>query len=437
VPELLHIDLDGFFVAVERLHAPELRNRAVIIGGQPTAWGRVVAASSEAARRGVRPGLSLAVAAMKCPDAVFLDGSIERYLDASAAVDELLREPMAPVEWTAIDSVFLDLTGLASRLGPSRGVAERLQDAIRRELGFDVACGLAGTKTAAQIAARLSRPRGLLYVLPGYEARLLSPLDVDLLPELPPGARQRLVQHGAMTIGALGRLSADESRELLGARGPVFVERARGVDSRGVDGAQPPRSIAREITLAEATVDEARLVSVMSHACHTLSTRLTHMGWFAHGVTLRLTVDQSATTADDGASTGGSEVRARPTGVALAAESAAETARPETLRPETLRPETLRSVTRTVSLREATARHDALLSAARALLRVVWRHRPVLRVGVALSNLQRVGPQMPLFPLSERWGPDATGAGFRTRQGLRSLVEGRYLDHRPLRRRAG
>jgi DNA polymerase-4 len=428
VPELLHIDLDGFFVAVERLHAPELRNRAVIIGGQPTAWGRVVAASSEAARRGVRPGLSLAVAAMKCPDAVFLDGSIERYLDASAAVDELLREPMAPVEWTAIDSVFLDLTGLASRLGPSRGVAERLQEAIRRELGFDVACGLAGTKTAAQIAARLSRPRGLLYVLPGYEARLLSPLDVDLLPELPPGARQRLVQHGAMTIGALGRLSVDESRELLGARGPVFVERARGVDSRGVDGAQPPRSIAREITLAEATVDEARLVSVMSHACHTLSTRLTHMGWFAHGVTLRLTVNQqSATGADDGASPGATEVRALPAGVASAAESAAETARADTLR----------SVTRTVSLREATARHDALLSAARALLRVVWRHRPVLRVGVALSNLQRVGPQMPLFPLSERWGPDATGAGFRTRQGLRSLVEGRYLDHRPLRRRAG
>lgn len=428
MPELLHIDLDGFFVAVERLHAPELRNRAVIIGGQPTAWGRVVAASSEAARRGVRPGLSLAVAAMKCPDAVFLDGSIERYLDASAAVDELLREPMAPVEWTAIDSVFLDLTGLASRLGPSRGVAERLQEAIRRELGFDVACGLAGTKTAAQIAARLSRPRGLLYVLPGYEARLLSPLDVDLLPELPPGARQRLVQHGAMTIGALGRLSVDESRELLGARGPVFVERARGVDSRGVDGAQPPRSIAREITLAEATVDEARLVSVMSHACHTLSTRLTHMGWFAHGVTLRLTVNQqSATGADDGASPGATEVRALPAGVASAAESAAETARADTLR----------SVTRTVSLREATARHDALLSAARALLRVVWRHRPVLRVGVALSNLQRVGPQMPLFPLSERWGPDATGAGFRTRQGLRSLVEGRYLDHRPLRRRAG
>jgi DNA polymerase IV len=403
VADLLHIDLEGFFVAVERLHAPRLNGRPVIIGGQPTAWGRVVAASPEAARRGVRPGLSLAVAALKCPDAVFLDGSIERYLDASAAVDELLREPMAPVEWTAIDSVFLDLTGLVARLGPSRGVAERLQSTIRRELGFDVACGLAGTRTAAQVASRLSRPRGLLYVLPGYEERLLAPLDVDVLPELPPGARQRLMQHGAMTLGALGQLTAEESRELLGARGPVFVERARGLDSRGVDGAQPPRSIAREVTLAEATVDGERLVSVLGHACHTLSTRLLHMGWFAHTVTLRLAI---------------------------------ETSTAETSTAETNTAARTVTITRTLTLRESTARHEALLSAARALLQVLWRRRPVVRAGVVLSNLQRVGPQMPLFPLSERYRQDER-SDFRSRQGLRSLVEGRYIEHQRVRRRAG
>jgi DNA polymerase IV len=409
VADLLHIDLEGFFVAVERLHAPRLQGRPVIIGGQPTAWGRVVAASPEAARRGVRPGLSLAVAALKCPDAVFLDGSIERYLDASAAVDELLREPMAPVEWTSIDSVFLDLTGLAARLGPSRSVAERLQSAIRRELGFDVACGLAGTRTAAQIASRLSRPRGLLCVLPGYEERLLAPLDVDLLPELPPGARQRLIQHGAMTLGALGRLGADEGRALLGARGPLFVERARGLDSRGVDGAQPPRSMAREVTLADAAVDEARLVSVLGHACDTLSKRLGHMGWFAQTVTVRLTLDTTGAESPDGAAQADRADRA---------DGAV-------------------NVTRTITLREATARHEALLSAARALLRVLWRHRPVLRVGVVLSSLQRVGPQMPLFPLSERFRAEDAGSGFRSRQGLRSLVEGRYLEHQRGRRRTG
>lgn len=394
--EILHIDLDGFFVAVERLHAPELRNRPVIVGGQPTAWGRVVAASPEAARRGVRPGLGLGVAAMKCPDAVFLDGSVERYLDASAAVDELLREPMAPVEWTGIDSVFLDLTGLMPRLGPSRAVAERLQDAIRRELGFDVACGIAGTRTAAQVASRLSRPRGLLYVLPGYEARLLAGLDADVLPELPPGSRQRLLERGVLTLGQLGALDAEESRVLLGARGPLLTERARGLDPRPVDGSQPPRSIAREVTLSAATLDEGRLLAVLEHVCDTLSRRLRHMGWYAHTVTLRLVADDAPS---------------QESHRAVAA-------------------------TRSTTLREAVAHRDLLVAAARALLRVHWKRRAVLRLGIVLSNLQRVGPQIPLFPLTTH---DARGdrADIRTRQGLRSLVEGHYLEHHRYRRRAG
>jgi DNA polymerase-4 len=91
MPEIVHIALEGFFVAVERLQNPSLCGRPLIIGGQPTGWGRVVAASAEARQRGVRPGLSLAIAAMRCPDAVFLDGAVERYLEASAAVDEIVR----------------------------------------------------------------------------------------------------------------------------------------------------------------------------------------------------------------------------------------------------------------------------------------------------------------------------------------------------------
>ena len=420
MPEILHVDLEGFFIAVERLHAPTLRGRPVIIGGQPTAWGRVVAASVEAAGRGVRPGLSLAVAQSKCPEAVFLDGSIERYLDASAAVDEILREPMAPVEWTAIDSVFLDLTGLAARLGPSRAVAERLQDTIRRELGFDVACGLAGTMTAARVASCLSRPRGLLYVLPGYEARLLASMDVGLLPDLPPGARQRLLEHGITTLGELAALDPEVSKTVLGSRGPVLRERARGVDPRAVDGAQPPRSLAREVTLAQPITEEGRLTSVLQHVSDTLGTRLRQMGWFAHTVTVRLGLDESGDAGGLGRSSDG------PSTVAEARRRETHMGRESIV------------LSRSVTLREATAAPDALFAAARALFRVSWRRRSVARLGIVLSNLQRVGPQIPLFPLSDRTATAVSSTpDLRTRQGLRALVEGRYLDHQRLRRRAG
>ena len=203
--DIIHVDLDGFFIAVERQLDPRLADRPIVIGGQPSTRGVVVAACPEAKRLGVRAGLSLAIAATRCPQAAFLDGSVERYLEASAAVDEILRDPVtvganAAVEWTAIDSVFVELGTFSPGGGPSsasRGtaasgsgagdglrVAERLRERMARELGFEVSCGVARTRAAAQIASRLSRPKGVLYTLPGYEARLLAPLDVGLLPDL-------------------------------------------------------------------------------------------------------------------------------------------------------------------------------------------------------------------------------------------------------------
>src|SRR5688572_24577817 len=164
--EIIHVDLDGFFIAVERQLDPRLAQRPVVIGGQPSTHGVVVAACAEAARRGVRPGLSLAIAAARCPEAAFLDGAVERYLEASAAVDEILRDPHltgagAAVEWTAIDSVFIEVGNTTGVMGGSGStpaasgdglrVAERLRERLQRELGFDVSCGIARSRAAAQI----------------------------------------------------------------------------------------------------------------------------------------------------------------------------------------------------------------------------------------------------------------------------------------------
>ena len=305
--EIIHVDLDGFFVAVERQLDPRLAARPVVIGGQPSTHGVVVAACPEATRRGVRPGLSLAIAAARCPEAAFLDGAVERYLEASAAVDEILRDPHltgagAAVEWTAIDSVFIAVgtavggpAASAASSGDGLRVAERLRERLVRELGFDVSCGIARTRAAAQIASRISRPRGVLYALPGYEARLLAPLDVGMLPDLPVGARQRLMMDGVMTLGDLAGLCDERAKALLGSRGPSFVRWARGEDDRPVDRSQPPRSIAREVTLTHPDAPEAELADVVRHLADVLALRLRSMGWFARTVTLRLRPPAAAT----------------------------------------------------------------------------------------------------------------------------------------------
>jgi DNA polymerase IV len=353
--EILHLDLHGYFVAVERLLDPSLRGRPVVIGGRPDTWGRVVAASSEAERKGVRAGLSLAVAASRCPGAAFVEGSVDRYLDVSAAVDELVRELGVPVEWEGIDSVFLALDGTATRLGPSRTIAEHLQDQIARRFGIDVACGLAGSRTAAQVASRLSRPRGLLYVLPGYEERFLAPLDACFLPDLVTGTHRKLREAGILTLGALGRIDATSARELLGPFGPRLVERARGMDARPIDGTRPPRSLRRTVTLTDAIEEETELAAILDHAAASLGAGLRQGGWFAQRVTLHL----------------------QPTNAAQA-ES------------------------RSLDLSDPTASDEVIAAAARRLLALIGlRARPTPcptgGLGLVLSTLRTTERQIPLF----------------------------------------
>ena len=211
---------------------------------------------------------------------------------------------------------------------------------------------------------------------PGYEARLLAPLDIGLLPDLPAGARQRLVMERIMTLGDLAGVSDERAKALLGARGPSFVRWARGEDDRPIDRSQPPRSIAREVTLTHADAPEAELAEVVRHLADVLAMRLRSMGWFARTVTLRLrrvssgSASAAGETADTRSSVGGAASRPQPN-----------------------------RLVRSVTLREATALDEDLRAAAASLLKVLWRRQPVGGLGLVLSNLQPTGPQMPLFPL--------------------------------------
>jgi DNA polymerase-4 len=276
----------------------------------------------------------------------------------------------------------------------ARQVAERLQTALRDQLGFEAAVGIASTKIAAQIASRLARPSGLLYVLPGYEERLLAPLDVALLPDLPPGMGPKLHRASVMTLGHLALLDPLKAETLLGRRAGEFARLARGLDERKVDGAAPPRSVARDVTLPEATSSPAEMESIAQYLTETLAGRLRRMSCFAQTVTVRLR--------------GGS--------------------------PE-------RTVARSTSLREATASDGDLVAAAHALLNTVRRQvRPVAAVSVVLSNLHHGGAQLPLFPLSPVATQDNSWADLRGRAGFRALVHGHFVSQPALgglRRRAG
>ena len=223
-----HIDLDSFFIAVERRRRPELVGRPVVLGGRPGGRGMVAAASREARRAGVRVGMPLSRASIQCPEAVFVDGGLDAYFGASMAIDELIRRESPDIEWHSIDEAYV---ALGDHAGPraSLEALERIHDAVRG-LGFDVACGLARSKVVARVASQIARPRGVVHVLDGYEARFLSPLKIELLPGLEPKLARRLRGAGIRRLGQMARLSEAELAVLGGHSGLTLGRQAAGID---------------------------------------------------------------------------------------------------------------------------------------------------------------------------------------------------------------
>ena len=283
---IVHLDLDAFFVAVERVRQPALAGRPVVIGGRPGGRGLVAAASREARRAGVRSGMPLASAAVRCPDAVFVDGAFDAYFAASLHVDEVLRRVSADIEWISIDEVVLALDDPGSSAA-AIALVERMQNDIHA-LGFDAAVGVARSKLVARIAAQLARPRGLVHVLDGYEARFLSPLKLELLPGIDPALARRLRAAGIRRLGQLARLPDADLARVAGRSGTALGRRAAGVDGSRIRRTAVPPPRIDDRALAPATSDPVAVQAAIAAEAERVGGDLRSRAVFARTLTLRL-----------------------------------------------------------------------------------------------------------------------------------------------------
>ncbi|MZH42482.1 MAG: DNA polymerase IV, partial [Nitrospinae bacterium] len=151
--QILHVDMDAFFVSVEELRDPSLKNQPVIVGGNPEARGVVAAASYTARKFGIHSAMPVAQAKRLCPHAIFLRGSGKRYSEFSAKVFKILRRFSPLVEPMSLDEAFIDLTGCERLYGPVLESAEKIRKEIRETLGLNASIGIASNKLIAKIAS--------------------------------------------------------------------------------------------------------------------------------------------------------------------------------------------------------------------------------------------------------------------------------------------
>lgn len=262
---ILHLDLDPFFVSVERSLDPSLRGQALIVGGgREGASGLVAAASAEARTLGVRAGQPLSRARQLCPAAVFRPGDLETYARVSQQVTEVLLQASRRVERPSSDEAFVDLSAGAVRGRAAVPVAEGIKNELQQRLGLDAALGLASSRLAARVASRWARPRGLLVVLPGYEQALVAKESLDVLEELPAHMAAALRKAGLETIGQLAEASLETLTSLVGAAAARrLAADARGEREEPIAVSAPPAWVQEEATLRERTSDREVLDTVL------------------------------------------------------------------------------------------------------------------------------------------------------------------------------
>jgi DNA polymerase-4 len=252
---ILHIDMDTFFVSVERLFDEGLRGRPVIVGGDPSQRGVVAACSYEARECGVHSAMPLAKAGKLCPGAAYLPGNFKAYIHYSGLVRDILDEYTPLIEHAGIDEAYLDLSGCRLALGDPADVARQIRKRIADELGLPSSAGLSAAKVVSKVASAAAKPNGFLEIKPGGELAFLSPLPVERLPGVGPVCRASLSDLGIRTVGDLALLPVEALESLLGSWGRVLHEHARGIDRRRLEESRLPRSVSRETTYDTDTID--------------------------------------------------------------------------------------------------------------------------------------------------------------------------------------
>ena len=236
-------------------------------------------------------------------------------------------------------------------------MARQLQATIRAELQLPCSLGVATNKLVAKIANNVGKaaargdgpPNAIMVVPPAQEAEFLAPLPCDALWGVGPKTNERLAALGLHTIGELARWPADDLARRFGKNGLDLSRHARGLDDREVITQHERKSVSQETTFERDVRD---------------------------GDLLRRTVREQA--------------------VDVSRVLKTQQLRGSTVKLK-LRWSDFTTVTRQMTLDQATADADTIAAGALALFDREWAGQPVRLIGVGISKFQAESPQISLW----------------------------------------
>jgi DNA polymerase IV len=269
---VVHMDLDSFFVSVERLQNSSLEGRPILIGGSSDR-GVVASCSYEARKYGVHSAMPMKMARLLCPDAVLIRGDMDSYSRYSGMVTDIIAERAPVYEKASIDEHYIDVSGMDRFFGCYKWTRE-LRQSIIKETGLPISFGMSANKTVAKIATGEAKPAGELYIQYPRIPFFLAPLSIKKIPMVGEKTFRMLRAIGIDTISTLRQMPPEMMERVMGKNGTEIWRRANGIDNTPVEPYSEQKSISTERTFEQDTTDvkmmRALLAGMVEKLCYEL-----------------------------------------------------------------------------------------------------------------------------------------------------------------------
>tara|TARA_Y100001933_G_scaffold24508_2_gene20670 strand:- start:21881 stop:23095 length:1215 start_codon:yes stop_codon:yes gene_type:complete len=269
---ILHLDLDTFFVSVERRLNSELQNVPLLVGGV-TDRGVVAACSYETRGYGIHSGMPMKMAKELCPEARVIKGNAGTYSKFSDEVTGIIQEAVPVFEKSSIDEFYADLSGMDRFFGCYKYASE-LRQKIIKETGLPISFGLSVNKVVSKVATNEAKPNNQLKIDFGYEKPFLAPLSVKKIPMVGDKTYQTLRNLGIRQVKTIQKMPVDVMQRVLGVNGKVIWKRANGIDNTPVVPFCDRKSISNERTFDRDTIDVVKLRGILMAMAENLAYQL-------------------------------------------------------------------------------------------------------------------------------------------------------------------
>lgn len=285
--KIIHVDMDAFYASVEQLDNPELRGKAIAVGGG-SKRGVVSAASYEARKFGVKSAMSGALAQKLCPHLIFVKSNFDRYREVSQQIRKIFFEYTDLVEPLSLDEAYLDVT--ENKMGnPSATlIAQEIREKIKEKTGLNASAGISINKFVAKIASDYNKPNGQKTVYPKEIASFLEALEIRKFHGVGKVTAEKMYGLGIFTGRDLKEKSLEFLAENFGKSGPYYYNAVRGIHLSEVKPNRIRKSLGAERTFSENISSEVYMLERLEHIAEENERRLKKSKVAGKTVTLKI-----------------------------------------------------------------------------------------------------------------------------------------------------